>query len=94
MFLCDNQWKFQMFSILNFETNFLETKTFFKKLEYRFLVETFKIETHYFHSKMLCQKPRLRQIEWRLQNGLVTESGVLPVTTLFFCKICSSLRAS
>ena len=25
----------------------------------------------------------LRQIEWRLQNGPITRSGVLPVTTLF-----------
>ena len=26
----------------------------------------------------------LRQIEWRLQNGPITKSGVLPVTALFF----------
>ena len=26
----------------------------------------------------------LRQIEWWLQNGPITENGVLPVTTLFF----------
>ena len=26
----------------------------------------------------------VRQIEWRLQNGPITKSGVLPVTTLFF----------
>ena len=26
----------------------------------------------------------LRQIEWRLQNGPITKSGVLPVTTYFF----------
>ena len=34
----------QFRSSFNFETNFLETKTFFKKLESRFLVETTKIE--------------------------------------------------
>ena len=28
-----------------------------------------------------------RQIEWQLQNGPITKSRVLPVTTLFFCKI-------
>ena len=28
----------------------------------------------------------LRQIEWQLQNGPVTKSGVFPVTTLFFWK--------
>ena len=41
---------------------FCKTKTFFKKLEYRFLVETTKIENKNFRSKLLCQKPMLRQI--------------------------------
>ena len=36
----------------------------------------------------------LRQIEWRLQNGPITKSGVLPVTNLLFWKICSSFRTS
>ena len=36
----------------------------------------------------------LRQIEWRLHNGPITKSVVLPVTTLFFWKICSSFRTS
>ena len=45
-------------------------------------------------SKLLCQKPMLRQIEWQLQNGSVTKSGVLPVTTLSFWKLFSSFRAS
>ena len=34
----------------------------------------------------------LRQIEWRLQNGPIKTSGVLPVTALFFWKIFSSLK--
>ena len=36
----------------------------------------------------------LKQIEWRLQNGPITKSGVLPVTTSFFWKIFSSCRTS
>ena len=36
----------------------------------------------------------LRQIEWRLQNGPILKSEVLPVTTLFFWKICSGFRTS
>ena len=36
----------------------------------------------------------LRQIEWRLQNGPITKSGVLPVTALFFWKIRFSFRTS
>ena len=39
-------------------------KTFFKKLEYCFLVESTKIETQHFHTKLRCQKP----IEWGVQN--------------------------
>ena len=46
-----------------------------------------RLKTHYFHSNLLCQKPILRQIEWQLQNEPITQSGVLPVTTLFFVKI-------
>ena len=34
----------------------------------------------------------LRQIEWRLQNGPITKSGVLPVTTLFFGKFVPVLE--
>ena len=69
-------------------------KTFFKKLEYRFLFETTKIENTSFHSKLLYHKPMLTQIVWRLQNGHITKCGVLPGTTLFCWKICSSFRTS
>ena len=51
-----------------------------------------RLKTHYFHSKLLCQKPMLRQREWRLQNGPITKSVVLPVTALFFLKIYFSFR--
>ena len=34
----------------------------------------------------------LRQIEWRLQNGAFTKSGVLSVTTLFFGKFVPVLE--
>ena len=37
--------------------------------------------TQHFHTKMPYQKPMLRQIEWRLQNGPITKNGVLLVTT-------------
>ena len=53
-----------------------------------------RLKTHHFHSKLLCQKPMLRQIEWQLQNRPITKSGVLPVTTLFFWKIFSCFRTS
>ena len=40
----------------------------------------------------MCQKPMLRQIEWRLQNGPFTKSGVLPITILFFGKFVPVLE--
>ena len=55
-----------VFNTLTLKQIFWKTKTFFKELEYRFLVETAQIEKHRFHSKLLCQKPMLRQIEWQL----------------------------
>ena len=34
----------------------------------------------------------LRQIEWRVQNGPITKSGVLPVTTFVFGKFVQVLE--
>ena len=72
---------------------FWETKTFFKKLDYRFLVQTTKIENTLFPFENPLSDI-LIQIERRLQNGPTTESGVLPVTTLLFWKIVPSFRTS
>ena len=38
------------------------------------------------------QKPMLRQIEWKVQNGPITMNAVLPISTLFFWKFCFSIR--
>ena len=48
---------------------FWKTKPFFKKLEYRFLLENIlPLKTQHFHTKLLCQKLMLRQIKWGVQN--------------------------
>ena len=73
---------------------FCKTKAFFIKLEYRFLVETIKIQNTLFSFKTSLLEAMLRQIEWTLQNGPITKSGVLPLTTLSFWKTCSSFRTS
>ena len=73
---------------------FWKTKTFFKKLEYRFLVETTKIENTSFPFKTALSEANVKITEWRLQNEPITKSGVLPVTALFFWKICVSFRTS
>ena len=71
-----------------------KTQILFKKLEYRFLVESTKIENTIFPYKMFCQKPMLEQIEWGVQNGPITKNEVLPVINLFFRKFCFSLKTS
>ena len=65
-----------------FETDFLEYENFFKKTGAPFLVES-TLKMHHFYTKLLYQKPMLREIERRVQNGPVTKNGVLTVTTLF-----------
>ena len=39
--------------------------------------------------KLPCQKPRLREIVYRLQNQPITKNKVLPLTTLFFENLIS-----
>ena len=42
------------------------------------------------HTKLLCQEPMFRKIEWKVQNELITKIRVLPVTTFFFEEFCFS----
>ena len=60
-----------------------------------------KSSTYYFYMKtkiladfQICISATLRQIEWKVQNGPITNNGNLPVTTIFFWKFCFSLRTS
>ena len=84
----------EVFNTLTLEQIFWKTKTFFKNWNTVFWLKLLRLKTHYFHSELLCQKPVLRQIEWRLQNRPIRKSGAFPVTTLFFRKICSSFATS
>ena len=68
MFVATIIANFVRFQYFNFETNFLKKKTFFKKLEYSFLVERTKIEMEYFYKKLPFQKAMLRRIEWGVKN--------------------------
>ena len=47
---------FEHFQYFKFETDFLENESFFKKLEYRFLVERTKIEKASFPYKTAISK--------------------------------------
>ena len=44
-----------------------------------FQLEVLKLKTQHVHTKLPCQKPMLRQIEWVVQNGPITKNRVLPV---------------
>ena len=94
MFLSENQWKFRTFSILTLKQILRKTKTFLKNWSTAFYLKVLRLKTHYFRSKLLSQKPMLRQIESWIQNGPFTKKGVLPAAALFFWKFCFSLRTS
>ena len=68
---------FERFQYFNFETNFLENENLFQKIGVPFFSWKHWDELPY-------QKPKLRQIEWWVQNGPISKNGVLPVTNLFF----------
>ena len=42
------------------------------------------MKTQHFRTKVPCQKPMLRQIEWEVQNEPIIMNGGLSATTLFF----------
>ena len=73
---------FERFQHIKFETSFLETTNFKKKLETIFYLKVLRIKKQQFDTKQLCQKPMLRQTEYAIQNGPITKNGVLPATTL------------
>ena len=84
----------KVFNTTTLKQFLLKTKTFFKKLKYRFLVESTKIENATFPNKIVLSETNVRQIEWRVQNGPAAKDGVSPVTTSFFWNFCFSLRTS
>ena len=70
-----------VFITLTLKQVFWKTKTFLKKLEYRFLLESNTIGNA---TKLPCKKLILRQIEWGLQIWPFTKNKDLPLTPLFF----------
>ena len=78
----------QSLEILN-NFNTFERHKLFKKLEYRFLVESTKID-----SISALSEANVKTNKWRVQNWPITKNRVLPVTTFFFQKFCFSLGTS
>ena len=95
MFLCDQSVEIlNDFNTLTLIQIFWKTKTFFRKLKYVFQLKAPILKTHHFYTKLPYQKPKLRQTEWWIVNEPIKKNGVLPVTPLFFWKVCFSLRTS
>ena len=59
--LCDNHRNFLRFQYINFETNFLKKKTFFKTREYCYLVESTKIENATFSYKTALSEANVKK---------------------------------
>ena len=82
---------FERFQYFNFERDFLEYENLFQKTGVCFLTGSTKIQNVISVQNCQCffayQKPMLRQIEWKVQNGPITKNGGLPVTTFTFLKI-------
>ena len=83
-----------VFNTLTLKQIFSKTKTFFKNLEYCFLVETTKIENALFPLKTAPSEAivKTNRMARRLQNGPITKIRVLRVTTLFFGKFVPVLE--
>ena len=83
---------FERFKYFNFKTNFFKNeKLFTENWSTVFKLKVIRLKRQHFHTKLLCHKPVLRQIEWGVQDGSITKNGVLPVTTSFFREFCFSL---
>ena len=83
---------FERFLYFNFKSRFLKNANPTQKnWSTIFQLKVLRLKTQHFHTKLLSQKPVLRQKECGVQNGPITRNGVLPVTTLFFRKFCFSL---
>ena len=83
-----------VFNTLILKQIFWKTKTFFKKLEYRLLVQNTKIESAIFpHKTAMSERNvktnRMGSTKWTYHKG-----RSLPGNILFFWKFCFSLKTS
>ena len=96
MFLCDSQWKFcfECFQYLTLKQIFWKTKTFFKIVEYHFLVESTNIENASFLYKAALPEAnvkanRMVSTKWAYHNG-----GSFASNYFTFLKFCFISRTS
>ena len=79
---------FERFQYFNFKTDFLENENLFKKLEYRFSVESTKIEIASFLYKTTVSEANT------MINSMVNTKWTyhIELSTLFYRKFCFSIR--
>ena len=73
-----------VFKTLPLKQIFWKTKTFFERLEYRFSVESTKIENASFPYQFALLKANVKTNRIASTNGPITKNEVLPVNTLKF----------
>ena len=96
IFLCDNDWKFWTFSALSLWNKFTEKrKSLYKRLEYRFLVESTKIENATSPCITALSEANVKTNRMESSKRMCIKSRGLEVTVFFFFrKLCFSLRTS
>ena len=82
-----------VFNTLTLKQIFWRTKTFFKKLEYRFLVEATKIENT-FPFKTALSEANVKTNKMATTKWTYHKEWSFASNYLFFWKICSSFRTS
>ena len=84
---------FERFHYFIFETNFLKNGNLFSKnWSTVFYFKVLRLKAQCFHTKLPYQKPMLREIEWEVHNGLITNDGVFLITTLLFWEFCFRVK--
>ena len=82
-----------VFNTLTLKQIFWKTKTFFRKLEYRFLFESNNTENTSFPYKTAISEANVKKNKMVIAKWTYQKERSFAVTTLFFWKFCSSLRA-
>ena len=83
---------FKRFQYFNLEINFLENENLFQKTGVPFFSKTTKIENTPFPFKTALSEDNVKTNRMATAKWTYHESGIFPLTTLFFWKICSSFR--
>ena len=81
-----------VFNTLTLKQILWKTKTFFKKLSYRFLVESTKIENASFPYKTAVSEASIKTNKILSTNWTYKKQGAFASSYLFFWKFCFSLR--